>query len=132
MTDFKPTIGTIAWLDLTVPDAEELRDFYADVVGWEPSPVPMEEYEDFNMNVPGTETAVAGVCHARGSNADFPPHWLIYVVVEDARASAERCEELGGEIVVPMRSLGEHGTYCVIRDPAGAVMALYSDTRDPV
>lgn len=127
MTDFKPTIGTIAWLDLTVSNAEEVRDFYRDVVGWEPSPVSMGDYEDFNMNVPGTGTAVAGVCHARGSNEDFPPQWLVYVVVEDVEASAERCEELGGEIVIPPRSLGEDGTYCVIRDPAGAVAALYSE-----
>ena len=26
--------GTIAWTDLTVPDAEGLRDFYEQVVGW--------------------------------------------------------------------------------------------------
>jgi predicted enzyme related to lactoylglutathione lyase len=26
--------GTIAWTDLTVPDAEKVRDFYAAVVGW--------------------------------------------------------------------------------------------------
>lgn len=128
MSDFKPTIGTIAWLDLTVSNAEEVRDFYRDVVGWDTSPVSMGEYEDFNMNVPGTDTAVAGVCHARGSNADFPPHWLVYIVVEDAEASAERCRELGGEIVIEPRSLGEDGTYCVIRDPAGAVAALYSES----
>lgn len=25
----KPPVGTIAWTDLTVPDAEGIRDFYA-------------------------------------------------------------------------------------------------------
>lgn len=126
MADFKPTLGSIAWLDLTVPNAEEIRDFYAEVVGWEPSAVSMEDYEDFNMNIPGTTAPVAGVCHARGSNSDFPSQWLVYVVVEDVEASAARCEELGGEIVIEARSLGGQGTYCVIRDPAGAVAALYS------
>lgn len=30
----KPTPGTLAWADLTVPDAEKIRDFYAGVVRW--------------------------------------------------------------------------------------------------
>jgi uncharacterized protein len=33
--------GTVAWHDITVPDAERLRDFYAAVVGWRPEPVDM-------------------------------------------------------------------------------------------
>ncbi len=132
MSDFKPTVGTIAWLDLTVPEADDVRDFYREVVGWEHEPVSMGDYEDFNMNIPGTGTAVAGICHARGSNADFPPHWLPYVVVEDAEESAERCRELGGEVVVPLRPLGDEARYCVIRDPSGAVIALYSEEGGPV
>ena len=30
----KPAVGTIAWRDLTVKDAEKVRDFYAQAVGW--------------------------------------------------------------------------------------------------
>ncbi|MBW8873323.1 MAG: hypothetical protein JF614_00025 [Acidobacteria bacterium] len=37
MSDPKPEVGTIAWVDLTVP--ETLRDFYRDVAGWRPAPV---------------------------------------------------------------------------------------------
>jgi predicted enzyme related to lactoylglutathione lyase len=31
----------VAWQDLTVPNAEAIRDFYAVVVGWRPEPVDM-------------------------------------------------------------------------------------------
>jgi predicted enzyme related to lactoylglutathione lyase len=34
-------IGTVGWQDLTVPDAERLRDFHAAVVGWRAEPVDM-------------------------------------------------------------------------------------------
>ena len=57
-------------------------------------------------------------------NADLPAQWLMYIVVEDAEAAAAKCRELGGEVVVGVRALGE-GRFCVIRDPAGAVCALY-------
>ena len=60
--------GTIGWIDLTVPDADRVRDFYAEVVGWHPEPVDMDGYSDFVMKSPGGAPA-AGVCHARGTNA---------------------------------------------------------------
>lgn len=119
----KPETGTIAWTDLTVPDAEAIRDFYAEVTGWKPEPVAMGDYEDFNMTAPASGVPVAGVCHARGGNKDIPPAWMIYIVVEDVEQSAARVEELGGEVLVPPR--GKQARFCIIRDPAGAVAALY-------
>lgn len=120
----KPKHGTITWCDLTVSDAPHLRDFYRDVVGWEPHAVSMGDYDDFSMLVPGTSDAAAGVCHARGPNGAMPPQWLIYVNVSDADAAAARAVARGGELVVGLRDVGG-GRFCVIRDPAGAVFALF-------
>lgn len=125
MADERPPVGTIAWTDLTVEDAEAVRAFYEEVVGWSSDGVDMGGYEDFNMIAPGTGDPVAGVCHARGSNAGMPAAWMIYVVVADLDDSMARCRELGGTVVVDANDLGSLGRYCVIRDPAGAVMALF-------
>lgn len=95
----KPPVGTIAWTDLTVPDAEGIRDFYARVVGWIPEPVAMGEYSDFNMTVPATGEPAAGVCHARGVNAELPPVWLVYLVVEDLEDSLAGVHRLGGSVI---------------------------------
>lgn len=118
-----PEIGEIAWRDLTVPNAGELRDFYSKVVGWESSEQSMGNYSDYNMIAPRTGEVVAGICHARGSNAKVPPQWLIYISVEDVETSAERCVELGGQVLDGPRAMGGQ-TFCVIQDPAGAVAAL--------
>jgi len=120
----EPAIGSIGWVDITVPDAERIRDFYTQVVGWKPSPVGMGSYEDFNMNSPTSGAPCAGVCHARGSNADLPAQWLVYIVVEDIAAAIARCSQLGGSLIAGPKRMGE-SRYCVIRDPAGAVCALY-------
>ena len=85
----------------------------------------MKDYNDFGMHRPEGGDMVAGVCHARGPNADLPPHWLIYITVADVEESARRCRQSGGEVIAGPRALGE-GKFCVIRDPAGAVCALYS------
>ena len=93
-------------------------------VGWKSEPVDMGGYSDFTMIAPGSGDGVAGICHARGSNADVPPQWLLYFVVEDVERSARTCTERGGELLVGPRPLSG-GRFCVIKDPAGAVCALY-------
>lgn len=119
----EPKMGRIAWQDLTVSDAEGVRDFYRRVAGWEPAPVDMGGYSDYNMLGADGEPA-AGICHARGANADLPAQWLIYIVVADVEASTAACLEEGGEVLVGPKGMGD-ARYCVIRDPAGAVCALY-------
>jgi predicted enzyme related to lactoylglutathione lyase len=126
--DASKEAGSIVWTDLTTADAETTRDFYEAVVGWKPEPVSMGEYDDFSMTVPESGSAVAGICHARGPNAEMPSQWLVYILVADLDASAARCTELGGKIVVPPKGMAGHGRYCVIQDPAGAVAALFEQT----
>ena len=117
--------GSILWVDLTVKDADAVRQFYQEVVGWTPEPVDVGGYDDYNMlPAPGAEPA-AGICFARGVNADLPPQWLIYITTPDVDAAAERCRKAGGKVLHGPRQMGE-GLFCVIQDPAGAVAALYA------
>ena len=59
----------------------------------------MGEYSDYSMNEPVSGRSVAGVCHARGENADLPAQWLVYVVVESLDASLRECLARGGSVV---------------------------------
>lgn len=120
--DQPPRIGTVGWFDLTVSDADRVRDFYKTVVGWAASDVPMGSYSDYSMHPPDG-APVAGVCHARGANANIPPVWLMYITVADLETSIAKVKELGGTVVDGPRAMG--GRMCVIRDPAGAVCALF-------
>ncbi len=119
----KQPIGSMVWRDLTVADAEGVRDFYASVVGWKAKAHPMGEYDDYEMQAPESGDTVAGICHARGTNANVPPQWLVYVVVASVEESAKRAVELGGEVLDGPRPMGK-SPFCVIRDPAGAVLGL--------
>lgn len=115
--------GTVVWTDLTVRDADTVRDFYSAVVGWKHSPVDMKGYSDYNMESPADGTPVVGVCHARGSNANLPARWLIYIVVADLDASIKHCTELGGKVIDGPRGAGNN-RFCCIQDPAGAYCCL--------
>ncbi len=119
--------GRIAWLDLTVADATETRDFYQDVVGWSAQDVQMEDaaghYADYALyTLDGT--AVAGVCHARGVNEDLPPVWLLCLPVGDLNESLIRAREEGGEVVDARKGSAGDYTHAVVRDPVGACFAL--------
>jgi predicted enzyme related to lactoylglutathione lyase len=58
-------------------------------------------------------------------NSDIPPLWLTYIVVEELESSLASCREGGGEILVGPKGMGPGSAYAIIRDPAGAVLALY-------
>lgn len=124
MSNIKQEFGKIVWTDLTVQNAEEIRDFYSSVVGWKYSGVDMGEYEDFTMISHSGQTAISGICHARGDNADLPAQWLIYILVADLDESIKNCEALGGKVISGPKHMGKN-RYCVIQDPAGAVAALF-------
>ncbi len=76
------------------------------------------------MIPPGTGTLVAGVRHGRAGNSSLPAQWLLYFVVEDLDRSIESRTEAGGELLPPVRNAGS-GRYRAIKDPAGAVCAIY-------
>lgn len=119
-------IGRIEWLDLTVDDADRMKNFYSNVIGWKTSEVDMGSYSDYCMNLPDSGDTVAGVCYARGSNANIPPQWLVYVRVASVEDSAAEVEKRGGKILDGPRRMGG-SNFCVLQDPCGAVMALLSD-----
>lgn len=124
-----PPIGSVTWFDLTVDNAEEIKDFYSQVIGWKSSPVNMSGYDDYNMNKPGDDETVTGICHAKGGNENLPPKWLIYITVENADESANKCKELGGKIISDPKDMAGYGRFCVIEDPAGAVCALFEPSK---
>lgn len=115
-------VGSIVWRDLTVNNAVQVRDFYQTVVGWQVEACDMGDYSDFSM-LAADDECVAGVCHHRGVNEGIPPQWLQYVQVENLDDCISKAKSLGGEIVYGPKTLaGQH--FCVVRDPAGAVLAL--------
>ena len=121
-----PVIGQIEWLDLTVNDASRVKNFYSSVVGWKSDDVDMGSYSDYSIHTPEGRDTVAGICHARGPNANLPSQWLVYVRVASVPESADTGKRLGGEVLEGPRRMGG-SNFCVIKDPEGAVMALLSN-----
>jgi predicted enzyme related to lactoylglutathione lyase len=123
-TSYAP--GAFSWVDLATTDAAAAKSFYGGLFGWE-----MSDRE-------GREGAVYTICHldhdAVGGLFEMPgdmratgvpPTWTSYVTVDAAEAAAARARELGGEVVDDARDVGDVGRVAVLRDPLGAVLAVW-------
>lgn len=124
----KLKIGSIGWVDLTVPNAEKVKDFYSNVIGWKPENVSMGDYNDFNMTSPDTGEPNAGICHKKGVNESLPSVWMLYFIVDDINNSLRQVEISGGKVLVNPKTMGGQGTFAVIEDPSGAVCALFEQS----
>jgi uncharacterized protein len=116
--------GKFVWQDLTVQNAEAIKDFYCAVVGWTATSVPMGGHDDYSIHAGGTEEApIGGICHNKKSLAEFPAQWLLYVTVADLTACLEKCIAHGGTVVTGPLKMGNI-TMAIIQDPAGAYLGL--------
>ena len=116
-------IGEMAWLDLTVENANDVKNFYQKVIGWEVEETPMGDHSDYTMKIPDTGEALSGICHSQGVNADMPAAWLPYFLVSNITDSIESVITLGGELLTRVKDAGKD-KYVVVKDPSGAVCAL--------
>ena len=118
-----PLPGLVGWVDLTVDDAPAIRDFYRAVIGWEYREVDMDGYADYSMTTLEGQD-VTGICHARGHNEGLPAQWLVYFTVADLDLAISEVQARGGALLRAPFEM-DAGRYAVIRDPAGAVCALF-------
>lgn len=116
-------VGQIVWADLTIPNAEQAREFYLAVTGWQANAFRVADYDDYVITTPENGDTVAGICHARGENAGLPPQWLIYIKVSSLDASVEAARARGGEVLAGPKPFGG-ARFCVMKDPAGAAFAV--------
>lgn len=89
--------------------------FYEKLLGWKGS------------EGPGGLTMLAksaGPFAAIGAKKGNVSGWIPYVQVDDVAASAELAVKLGAELVED-RTKGPAGIYSVVRDPGGALLALW-------
>ncbi|GAA1976528.1 VOC family protein [Catenulispora subtropica] len=112
--------GAVCWVELATRDVPSANAFYQTVFGWSISD---DEYPHLSVD----DRQFGGVQDLDKNRmpADVPPHWLLYFKTEDAAASAAKATELGAEVLKGPFELPGTGHFVVVRDPQGAVFALY-------
>ncbi len=114
--------GAFSWAELMTTDPEAAKSFYSKLFGWSMKDMPMEGMT-YTVLGPSPEQQMGGLMQLPPESEGCPPHWGVYVTVDDVDSTAETAEALGGKLLVPPRDIPNVGRFCVIQDPQGAVLA---------
>ncbi len=111
--------GTLCWGELDTTDTESARRFYTSLFGW--GAKVSEAYTEWQQGA----TSIGGLMKIPKEWGPVPPNWLVYFAVAGPDAVAKKAGELGGGAIVPPTDIPGAGRFAVLRDPQGAVFAIY-------
>ncbi len=118
--------GAFSWFELGTTDDAGAKTFYADLFGWQPNDVAMDEQFSYTL-LRIEDQDVAGLYGLMPEQRaqQVPPHWLSYVAVASVDEAVARAEALGGSVVTGPHDVFELGRMAVLQDPTGGVFALW-------
>jgi predicted enzyme related to lactoylglutathione lyase len=114
--------GCMVWNELASPDVEASADFYRQLLGWEAE-----------IDATGYATLRAGGAPNGGIRplqGEESPAWLVYFSTASCEEAVAHVRESGGGVIAgPLEATV--GRIAVVRDPQGAILALYEGDVDP-
>ncbi len=125
--------GEFSWAELSTSDPVKAKEFYSGLFGWEIDdqdlPEGMGTYTNFRVG----GKAVAGGSKQRDEEASggVPPHWNLYIAVDDCDIYTKKAEAAGGTIVMQPFDVMELGRMSVIADPTGGMVGLWQAMTMP-
>ena len=126
----KHSAGSFCWIELATTDQTAAKNFYSALFGWDPHDNPMgpeEFYTIFRLN---DRDAAAGYTLRPEQRAQHvPPHWMLYITVDNTDAAAAKAQQLGGTILAPAFDVMDAGRMAVIQDPTGAVFCPWQPNK---
>jgi predicted enzyme related to lactoylglutathione lyase len=127
----KYPIGSFCWLELATTELGAAKEFYTNLFGWAPSDIPIGPGEVYTMfKLAGRDAGTAAYA-LRNEQKGMPPHWSIYIAVENTDAAAKRVSELGGKVCAPPFDVFDVGRMAVVQDPTGATFCLWQAKQQP-
>ena len=117
-----PVNHGVCWNELITADFDKAKTFYDGLVGWKnttPSFDSSGNYVVFNSG----EHMAAGLMKPQ---AEHPPTWMSYFLVEDIKGYTERVKTLGGNVLMAGIEI-PIGKISVVMDPTGATFGLFEE-----
>ena len=127
-TAIKP--GLFGWNELITSDTEAAKRFYAAAFGWTAESMAVAPGWDYTLFKLG-DTTVGGMIRLAPEMTSTQPQWLSYVFSDDVAADLAKAKAAGATILKEVMEIPNTGTMAIVRDPQGAVFALWKCMMKP-
>jgi predicted enzyme related to lactoylglutathione lyase len=118
--------GSFNWFELATTDQSAAKEFYSQLFGYEIVDSPMGPGQVYTMfKLEGKDAAAAYGLSAEKLAQGMPPHWDIYISVENADETAAKIKSLGGTLIAPPFDAMTYGRMAVASDPTGGVFCIW-------
>lgn len=119
-TSVRGVTGAPIWNELVTPDLEKDKTFYHDVLGvtWETQSM---EGMQYTVMCSSDGSQCAGAFTPGDDMADMPPHWNLFLDVDDVDATISKAQELGGRPLAPAFDVPTVGRMAMLADPQGGM-----------
>ena len=124
-----PSAGTgapVDWFEVLASDCGETSRFLAEIFGWQAA---ADGSSPYRMVDTGSDRGIRGGVGTGREDTGQREHWAtVYARVPDVGATLARATELGGSREYGPMDVAEHMQTGAVRDPAGNVFGVYSQT----
>jgi predicted enzyme related to lactoylglutathione lyase len=119
-------VGSFCWFELATTDQAAAKNFYTSLFGWSVVDSPIGPDDFYSMfKLAGRDTGAAYTMRKEQRAQGVPPHWMVYIQVENADQSVSKAAQGGGTVLAPAFDVMEIGRMAVIQDPTGAIFSLW-------
>ena len=127
----KGELGTFCWNECMSTDPAASQTFYEGLFGWRTETADMEvggKPLTYRLLFQG-DNHFGGILELPKEARELGArsHWLNYVNVADVDASAKKVVSLGAGVLYPATDIPGTGRFCVIQDPQGGMLALFTE-----
>jgi uncharacterized protein len=116
----------VTHFEIMAKDAQRVRDFYANVFGWNIDWMPEVAY---GMVGTGVKMGINGGIGQVQENQ--LPCVTFYVQVEDPQAYLDKALSLGGTMVMPVTEVPNMVTFAQFKDPDGNMVGIVKGPQTP-
>lgn len=114
--------GQFVWREIMTPDVAATLRFYGEVIGWKHDTAKMPDGNDYVMLKVG-DKPVGGCMQLPAPG--IPPHWAVYVSVDDVDTAAAIATKHGGKVAYGPEDAGGFGRFATLIDPQGAAISAW-------
>ena len=111
------------WHDLNTTDSAAAQRFYGELFNWK-----FDTSDREYAHIKAGEQMIGGI-RTLAAGEPTPPSWLGYIGVDDVAATVDKMTKAGGKVYMPTTVMPDVGTFAVVADPSGAVMAPWKSAR---